>query len=291
MLEAMLIAVKTVFSLQGMFYTALGTFVGYSFGFLPGLTASVALSLLIPLTYGMDPIYAIIMLAGSLGGVCFGGSISAIVMNAPGTGSNAATSIDGYALSQQGRAGEALGASASSSFLGHLIGIVMLVAVIPVMSKLVLAFGPPEWFALGIGGLFLIASVSGGSLINGLISGAIGLLLSMHGVNPIMGSPRYTFGIMWLWDGIPLISFIIGSLALTEMIKLFTEKETISKTGTVNTGGVMKGVKATLAHLPLVAICGGLGVIIGAIPGVGGNVSTWLALSQAKAMSKTRNVW
>jgi len=286
MFAALLVGAQAVFSLKGMFYTIIGTTVGYTFGFLPGLTASVALSLLIPLTYGMDSMYALMMLAGVLGGVCFGGSISAIVINTPGTGANAATALDGYAMAKQGRAGEALGASATSSFLGHFIGIFALIAIIPVMTKLVLAFGPPEWFSLGIGGLCLIASVSGGSLLNGIIAGAIGLLLSFHGVNPIIGSPRYTFGQMWLWDGIPLITFIVGTLALAEMIRLFTENKTISRTGTINTGGVFKGVKATFQHLPLVAVSGVIGVIIGAIPGVGGSVSTWIALSQAKMMSK-----
>ncbi|MBA7580103.1 hypothetical protein ES708_21990 [subsurface metagenome] len=286
MLEAMILGALNVFTLQGMFYVALGSSVGYLFGFLPGLTASVALSLLIPLSYGMQPLYAIIMMAGTLGGVCFGGSISAILINTPGTGSSAATSIDGYVMSQQGRAGEALGASSMSSFLGHLIGIGLLIAVIPGMTRLVLLFGPPEWFALGVGGLCLIATVSGGSLLNGIIAGAIGLLLSTHGINPIVGSPRYTFGSMWLWDGIPLISFIVGTLALAEMIRLLTEGKSISKSGKIDTGGVMKGIKETFKHLPLVSISGAIGVIIGAIPGVGGSVSTWVALSQAKIMSK-----
>ena len=286
MFPALLAGAAVAFSLKGMLYTIIGATVGYTFGFLPGLTASVALSLLIPLTYGMQPTFALMMLAGTLGGVCFGGSVSAIVINTPGTGANAATCIDGYAMSKQGRAGEALGASAASSFLGHFMGIFALIAIIPVMTKLVLAFGPPEWFSLGVGGLFLIATVSGGSLLNGIIAGAIGLLLSMHGVNPIIGSPRYTFGQMWLWDGVPLITFIVGTLALAEMIRLFTENRSISRTGVINTGGVMTGVKETFKHLPLVGVSGIIGIIIGAIPGVGGSVSTWIALSQAKMMSK-----
>lgn len=287
MLESALIALKALFTISGILYTALGAAVGYIFGFLPGLTASVALSLLIPITYGMQANYALMMLAGVLGGVCFGGSISSIVINAPGTGSSAATSIDGYELSQQGRAGEALGASASASFLGHLLGIVVLIAVIPVMTYMVLAFGPPEWFALGLGGLFLIASVSGKSMLNGLIAGCLGLLFSMHGVNPVIGAPRFTFGQMWLWDGLPLVPVIVGLMALGELIRLYSENRSISQTGKIKTGGTWKGVKATLSHLPLVGLSGIIGIIIGAIPGVGGNISTWIALSQAKAMSKT----
>ncbi len=286
MFEAFVTGSQTVFTVKGLLYASFGATVGYIFGFLPGLSASTALSLLIPISFGMQPMYAMIMLAGVLGGVSFGGSITSIVINTPGEGANAATCLDGYPMSQQGRAGEALGASAASGFIGHAIGIFALIAVIPVMKWVVLFFGPPEWFALGVGGLCLIASVSGGSLLSGIISGAAGFLISMHGVNPIMGSPRYTFGQMWLWDGVPLVCFIIGVMAIAEMVRLFTEEKSISKSGTVQLGGVWTGVRETLRHMPLVAIAGIQGVIIGAIPGVGGNVSSWIALAQAKAMSK-----
>jgi putative tricarboxylic transport membrane protein len=269
-----------------MIYTTVGAAFGYLFGFLPGLTGSVALSLLIPITFGLNAQNSMMLLAGTLGGVCFGGSVTAILINAPGTGSNAATAIDGYVLSQQGRAGEALGASALSSFLGHLIGIGVLIASIPIMTKMVLAFGPAEWFSLGLGGLFLISTVSEGTLINGIIAGCFGLLLSMHGINPIVGGQRFTFGQMWLWDGIQMLPVIIGMMALSEMATLYGKDRTISVTGTVNKGGTFKGMKEVLRRLPLVGLCGTIGVLIGAIPGVGGNISTWVALSTAKQLSK-----
>ncbi len=286
MFEAMLQGLRLTFSWHGILYTMIGTTVGYTFGLLPGLTATVALSLLIPLTFGMEASNAMMMLAGVLGGITFAGSISAILFNMPGHGANAAVTIDGYALSLQGRGGEALGASATGSFLGHLIGVIVLFAIIPLLAKLVLAFGPPEFLALGIGGICLIASVSGGSLLSGIVSGAMGLLLSVHGVNPIIGSPRFTFGQMWLWDGVPLITFIVGTLALATMMRLLTESKTISDTGKVDVGGVTKGVMATFRHMPTVAVSGIIGTIVGAVPGVGGSVTTWIALSQAKMMSK-----
>jgi putative tricarboxylic transport membrane protein len=287
LIDSLIAGLSTAFSLSGMLHTFLGASFGYLFGFLPGLTGSVALSLLIPVTFGMEPANAMMMLAGTLGGVCFGGSVTAILINAPGTGANAATSIDGYALSRQGRAGEALGASALSSFLGHLLGIGVLIASIPIMTKMVLAFGPAEWFSLGVGGLFLIASVSGGSLINGIIAGCIGLLLSSHGINPVVGGQRYTFGQMWLWDGLPMIPVIVGMMALSEMALLYGQSRTISMSGKVGRGGTFKGMLAVFKNIHLVGICGVIGVLIGAIPGVGGNISTWLALSTAKQMSKS----
>jgi putative tricarboxylic transport membrane protein len=274
------------FTPTGMMYTASGSVLGYLFGFLPGLTGSVALSLLIPMTFGMSAQNAMMLLSGTLGGVCFGGSVTAILINTPGTGSNAATAIEGYAMSQQGRAGEALGASALSSFLGHLIGIAILIASIPVMTKMVMAFGPAEWFSLGLGGLFLISTVSEGTLINGIIAGCLGLLLSTHGVNPVVGGQRFTFGQMWLWDGIQMLPAIIGLMALSEMAVLYEKDQTISSTGVVNKGGTLKGMKETLKRLHLVGLCGVIGVLIGAIPGVGGNISTWIALSAAKQISK-----
>jgi putative tricarboxylic transport membrane protein len=285
-LDAFLQGTAAVFTWKGMLYASAGATIGYIVGFLPGLSASVGLSLIIPLTFGMEPMYAMIMLAGCLGGVSFGGSITSIVINTPGEGANAATCLDGYPMAQQGRAGEALGASAAAGFLGHALGIVALIAVIPAMKQVVLFFGPPEWFALGVGGLCLIASVSGGSLLGGIISGAAGLLISFHGVNPIMGSPRYTFGQMWLWDGIPLLCYIIGAMALAEMLRVLIEEESISRSGTIQLGGVWKGVRETLKRWPLVGLTGIQGVIIVAIPGVGGNVASWIALAQAKAMSK-----
>ncbi|MDI7258642.1 MAG: tripartite tricarboxylate transporter permease [Thermodesulfobacteriota bacterium] len=286
MFESMLLGAKVAFSPLGIFYTCLGAAVGYLIGFLPGISASVGLSLLIPLTYGMDPALAMAMLCGLLGGCNFGGSVTAILFNAPGEGSNAATSLDGYPMARQGRGAEALGASASSGFLGHLMGLVALVAVIPIMVRVVLLFGPPEWFALGIGGLFLVASVSGGSMLSGLLGAAFGLLLSTHGVNPIVGEPRYTFGLMPLWDGIPLVVVIVGLMAIGEFIRLYSESEMISITGKLSPGGTWTGIKASFTHFPLVAISGIIGVVIGAVPGVGGNVSSWVALSQGRAMSK-----
>lgn len=286
MLVAIIAALKTVFSPSGILYTFGGAALGYFFGFLPGLTGSVALSLLIPITYGMDSQYAILLLAGTLGGVCFGGSVSAILMNAPGTGSNAATAIDGYMLSKQGRAGEALGASATASFLGHLIGIGILIASIPIMSKLALACGPAEWTALSVGGLCLVASVSGSNLRTGLISGCVGLLLSTHGINAVVGSQRFTFGQMWLWDGLPMVPVIVGLMALSELNKLYAENQTISQSGKVNTKGTLVGIKAVFQHWKIVILGGIIGSLIGAIPGVGGNISTWLSLSTAKNISK-----
>jgi putative tricarboxylic transport membrane protein len=286
MIDACIQGLQIVFSLEGMLYCFIGATVGYIFGFLPGVGAGVAETLLIPLTYGMKPDMAMVMLAGILGGVTFGGSVASILINTPGTGANAATALDGYALSQQGRAGEALGASAASSFLGHFFGIGVLLAIIPVMTKLVLAFGPPEWFALGIGGICLIAIVSGRSLLNGLISGCIGLLLGVHGVNPVVGSLRYVFGQVWLWQGIPLIAFIVGMMALSEMMRLFKEEGNISRSGSIEVKGVFTGVKEAVKRLPLIMYCGIQGIIIGAIPGVGGNVSSWIALAQAKSVSK-----
>ncbi|NPV69905.1 MAG: tripartite tricarboxylate transporter permease [Firmicutes bacterium] len=286
MTDAAVSGVIRVLSFPGILYALGGAAVGYIFGFLPGLTASVALSVLLPLTYGMEADFAIMMCAGVLGGVCFGGSVSAIVLNTPGTGSNAATTLDGYPMSKEGRASEALGASASASFLGHAFGILAIIAVMPLMMRIVLSFGPPEWFALGIGGLSLVASVSGKSLLNGLVAACLGLLLSTHGVNPVVGSPRYTFGLMSLWDGLPLVPVLVGMLALPELVLIFSEHTTISATGKLSGGGTWKGVRATLRNLPLVALCGTIGTLIGAIPGVGGNVSTWIAYSQAKSLSK-----
>ena len=170
MTDALIQAVGYLFTLQSLSYLALGTGIGLLFGAVPGLGGTTALALLIPLTFGMDPDAAIVLVGGIMGGVPFGGSLSAILLNTPGAAPNAATCFDGYPLARQGKAGTAIGAAATASALGGLIGVAFMLAVIPIAKAIVLLFGPPEFFMLAILGITMVAIVSSGAFLKGMSS-------------------------------------------------------------------------------------------------------------------------
>lgn len=286
MFSALLYGIAQVFSWPTILFLFAGSFLGQLFGILPGLTGSVAMALLIPMTFGMSPEQAMALLGGAMGAATFGGSITAILFNTPGTPNNAATSLDGYPLAQQGKAGFALGAAATASALGAIMGLIVLMAVIPVMRQVVLAFGPPEFFLLAIFGLTIIASISEGSFLNGLIAGALGLLISMVGLSPVAVDKRFTFGSLFLWDGIKLVPALIGLFAIAEMINLIVNAKTISRSGTTIRGGILEGIKSVFQNFFLFLRCSAIGTFIGAIPGVGGSVSNFVAYTHAVQTEK-----
>jgi len=270
-----------------LFYLAAGVLLFLGFGAMPGLSGPVAYAILIPLTYTMDPVSAFALLVGGHSAVMFGGSVSAILINTPGTGQNVATTFDGYPLTQQGRAGEALGASAASSAMGSIIGAFFLAALIPVMRKVVMLFGPPELFVVCIFGLTSIASISKGSFLKGLIAGTLGLLLSFVGFDPVSGDLRFTLGTLYLWDGIDLVPMIVGLFAIGEVIHLASQGGAISRKEIPKTAaGVFKGIKAVFTHWFLMIRCAVIGTVIGLIPGAGGAVANVVAYGHAVSTSK-----
>ncbi len=270
-----------------LIYLVLGVLLFLVFGAMPGLGGPVAFAILIPLTYTMDPVSAFALLVGGHSAVMFGGSISAILINTPGTGQNVATCFDGYPLTQQGRAGEALGASAASSAMGSIVGAFVLAGMIPVMRMVVLAFGPPELFLICIFGLTTIAAVSRGSLLKGLVAGVLGLLLSFVGFERITGDLRYTFGTLYLWDGVNLIPVIIGLFAIAEVVHLCATGGSIAKREVSKTAeGVLKGVRAVFKHWFLMIRCSIIGTVIGLIPGAGGAIANVVAYGHAVSTSK-----
>ena len=187
-------------------------------GALPGISPSITMALLLPFTYGMDPTVAIVMLASTYVGAEYGGSIPAILIRTPGTNAAAATVIDGYAMKQQGRAGEALGISLYSGFVGGLFGLVVLVLLTERLSSVALAFTPPAYFALGVLGLSVIASLSRESLVKGLMAGVLGLMIATVGTDPVTGLNRFTFDSPELLSGIPPILVMVGLFAISELL-------------------------------------------------------------------------
>ncbi|MDH3420298.1 MAG: tripartite tricarboxylate transporter permease [Gammaproteobacteria bacterium] len=287
MTDALIQAVAYLFTLQSLSYLALGTGIGLLFGAVPGLGGTTALALLIPLTFGMDPDAAIVLVGGIMGGVPFGGSLSAILLNTPGAAPNAATCFDGYPLARQGKAGAAIGAAATASALGGLIGVAFMLAVIPIAKAIVLLFGPPEFFMLAVLGLSAIAVSTGGKLLRGLISGGFGLMLAFVGFDEVGGGLRYTAGVEYLWDGVQLVPALIGLFAIAEMIQLSTVGGRVAiGSSTERLSHVFDGVKHVFGNLSTLLRGSAIGAFVGAVPGIGGTVASFLSYSTARQLSK-----
>lgn len=254
-------------------------------GALPGISASITMALILPLTYTLDPVSAIVLLASTYIGAEYGGSIPAILIRTPGTNSAAATVIDGYEMKRQGRAGEALGISLWSGVVGSLFGLAMLVLMTEPLSRLALAFKPTSYFALGIMGLSIIASLSEGSLVKGLIGATVGVMIATIGTDPISGVNRFTFGLPELLSGVKPILVMVGLFAVSELLRQSGSKQLL--------GAVSERVRVALPRLPMMrkiaksqAIGCGFGTFEGLMPGGGGSIAAFLSYNEARRWSR-----
>lgn len=264
-----------------LLYMAIGILLGIGLGMIPGMGTSLGMAIVLPLTIVLEPIDAIILLIAIYSGGMYGGSIAAILINTPGTSAAAATTLDGYPMSQQGKALTALTMSAISSAVGGAIGIAILVLISPVITYIVLQFGSPEYFLVAFLGLAMIPVVTKGPLVKGIISGMFGLLITTVGLSTQTGEARYTFGQLSLFDGISFIAVLIGLFAISEMIHLASKEGGIASESVELTGGLRKGVQEVLKY-PKSLLKGSLiGISIGAIPGAGSSVSTFVAYGEA----------
>lgn len=286
MLEAALAGAIRALSDIGIVIIILGTLYGMIVGILPGISGAMGLILLIPFTFAWKLDHALLLFASAWGGASYGGAVTAILIGVPGESTNAMTTLDGYPLARQGRAGEALGASAMATALGASVGIFILVALIPLLRSVVLLFGPAEFFGLALLGLAVIALVSGGSLVKGLLSGALGLLLGLVGLNPVTGVSRYDLGTLFLQDGVPILPVFIGMFAFAQSMDLILHHTSVSEEGAPDQPmalgrGLWDGVLSVFRHFGLFLRCSAIGTLIGAIPGPGGSVATFLAYGHA----------
>ena len=287
MFEAFHMALNHVLVPINIGYIFLGSFIGLLFGILPGLGGVIALALALPFSFGMEPHAAMLFFSAIMGSIAFGGSVTAILLNTPGTAPNAATCLDGYPMAQQGQGKKALGISATASGLGAIFGLIVLILLIPLVRMIVLMFGPPEFFWLILFGLITVALAAKGSFFKGLTAGGIGILLSLIGFSPVFGVLRFSFGSkFYLWDGVELISLVIGLFALSEVINYYSKGGTIAPTDTSGGGRVLDGVKEVFRHKRCFFRSSAIGVIVGIIPGVGGTVANFVAYVVAKERSK-----
>jgi putative tricarboxylic transport membrane protein len=255
-------------------------------GALPGISGSIAMALLLPLTFGLDASVALMMLAGVWAGAGYGGSIPAILIKTPGTASAAAAIFDGFELHRQGKTGKALGVSLVTGTIGGLVSVIFLIALLVPLSRITLAFGPPEYFAVALFGLVIISSLSEHAMLKGLISGFFGLAIAVVGVDPLSAVQRFTFGRLELYEGFELVAVLIGLFAVTEMLTQagrLAQWRKITDTATstaMPTLGELRGVGRATTVGAIV------GLIVGVMPGAGQTVASFVAYNEAKRWSK-----
>ncbi|MGL4985881.1 MAG: tripartite tricarboxylate transporter permease [Treponemataceae bacterium] len=261
-----------------------GVFLGIIIGALPGLTATMGVALILPLTFGISLELGLALLLGVYVGAIYGGSISAIILNIPGTPASAATLYDGYPLTQQGLGGKALSISTIASVIGGIVGTLILILASPLLAKFALTFSPTEYFALMIFGLSIIISVSEKNMIKGLISGLIGLLIATVGLDPINSVPRFTFGNVNLLNGFSIIPVLIGLFALSSAFNSFVPTTHSAKAKKIERYTL--SLKDILITLPTMIKSGILGTFVGSIPGAGADIAAFLCYNEAKRSDK-----
>jgi putative tricarboxylic transport membrane protein len=264
-----------------------GVIVGIIIGALPGLTATMGVALFLPFTFGMEPTTGVLLLIGVYFGSIYGGSISAILLNTPGTPASAATAIDGFQLTKQGKAGKALGISAIASGVGGLISVLMLVLIAPQLAEVALNFSAPEMFGLALFGLSIISSISGGSVLKGLIAGVFGLLISTIGMDPMTSFPRFTYDQLSLLNGLSFIPVMIGLFAVSEALVIMEEQLAGEKgIGKVIASYVLPKWNELKTLWVSIFRSGLIGTFIGIIPGAGADIAAFVSYNEAKRFAK-----
>lgn len=289
MLSNIMLGLTTALSPINLIAILGGTVLGICFGAMPGLSATMGIAVLIPVSYGMEPATGLILLASVYVGATYGGSISAVLVNTPGTPSAAATGWDGHAMALKGHGTEALIESAVASFWGTFIGFVALLTIAPPLANFSLKFSSQENVCLAIFGLTIIASLSSKNILHGLIGGVVGLLLGCIGMDPQYGMARFTFGQMSLMTGFPTVPTLIGLYSISQLLSMVAKKNaTMNMDDALSSMNKYRISLRDLIRKPLIyLVCGIEGVIIGIIPGAGGSVAAFMGYDQAKRMSKT----
>ncbi|MDB1126040.1 tripartite tricarboxylate transporter permease [Vibrio algarum] len=286
MIEHLLNGLLTAFSPGVLPVLIFGVLGGVILGALPGLTATMGVAILLPFTFGMEPTAALVMLIGVYIGGIYGGSIAAILLKTPGTPASAATVLDGHTLAARGEAARALSISAVASFVGGLISTIVLIAIAPMLAKFALRFNAPEYFALALFGLTIIASVSGQNILKGLLAGSIGLLISTVGLDPISSVPRFTFDVMDLYSGINVIPVLIGLFAISEALSQLEKLLSDKNVAPPKFSRKLLSKKDLKEMMPTAIKSGLLGTSIGSVPGAGADISAFVCYNEAKRSSK-----
>ncbi len=282
-------ALGLIFTLEGIAVLILGTMLGIILGALPGIGSTVAVAIILPFTLGMGQIAAILLVLAIYAGSVYGGSISAILINTPGTPQSAATCLDGYPMSQRGEAGLALGWATLASVIGGVASAILLILAAPQVAAFALNFGPIETFALILLGLTCIISVSEGSMIKGLLAGVIGIFLSSVGGDPITGEGRFTFGAFNLIAGFDLLAVVIGVFALSEVLLRASRRVDGAALLVAFEGIVLPKLRAWKGRLGVLAKSVAIGCGVGVLPGTGAATAAFISYAEARRSSPRRN--
>lgn len=268
-----------------LLYCLLGVVIGMLIGVLPGLGPAATIAILLPLTYGIEPVTAIIMLAGIFYGAQYGGTITSVLLRLPGEASSVVTVFDGYMLAKQGRAGTALGIAAIGSFIGGTVAIVGLTFLAPLVAEFALDFGPAEYAALALLGILLVATISNGARLKALIAAAIGLLLATVGRDVFTGAERFTFGNLNLADGIDFVPVAMGLFGLGEILYNLEERHRAAKAPAkvANVWPSRKDLKQASGAIGRGSV---LGFVLGILPGGGATISSMAAYAMEKKRAK-----
>jgi len=270
---------------DNLLFCFIGVLIGTLVGVLPGIGPVGAISILLPATFRMSPVPAIIMLAGIYYGAMYGGSTTSILVNIPGEAASVVTCLDGYEMAKQGRAGPALGIAAFGSFIAGTLGLIGLMLFATPLAEFALKFGPPEYFGIILLGLTLLVYLSHGSVIKAIMMGAFGLILSFIGLDPINASPRMTFNILQLWDGIDMVPLAMGLFGISEVLINIEESETpqILKTKIKN---LFPSVLDWMQSKGAILRGSILGFFLGILPGGGAVIASFVSYGLEKRISK-----
>lgn len=287
MFDAALTALQSLAQPSLLLMLGLGVISGLVMGLIPGLGGTGAVAILLPITFGMEPEQAFALLIGALAVVHTSDTVSAVLLGAPGSASASVTMLDGYAMARRGQAKRALSLAFLSSMAGGLIGALGLTLAIPLARPLVLSFASPELFMLTVLGVSLAAVLSRGNILKGVSCGLLGLLLGMVGTSPTTAEERFTFGSLFLGDGLSLVAVALGIFGLAEIATRVGQRRTSRNLVTLG-GGWGEGIREWLTHWTQVIRGSLIGIWAGVLPGVGATAGTWLAYGQAVATAKDK---
>lgn len=279
-----------LFDWQVLAFLPIGVLMGAIIGAIPGLTITMSISVLLPFTLFLDPLPGLVLIFGISKGGLYGGSVSAILLNVPGTPAAACTMLDGHPLARKGRAGEALDVALWASFIGDMISVLALILLAGVLAQLGLQFGPVELFALIVFSLTIIAAISNAGLLRGIVGGALGLLAGTVGLDLAYGSERFTFGSPNLYDGIAFMPLLVGLFALPDILLYYFGPRQRDGYHAKRAADASRRLNLPDFRmvLPTILKGSGIGVILGAIPGIGATASTFVSYAEARRAAPDR---
>ena len=292
MFEAALSGLVQVIAWPAIGYLLFGVLVGLLLGMIPGLSGLVGFSIMLPFTFVLEPVPALALLLGMFAVTTTSDTIASVLFGIPGTSASQATILDGHPMAMKGEASRAFGAAFTVSAVGGILGAIVLGLSIPVVKPLILYFAQPEIFMLSVFGMTIVGTLSGNSILLGLIAALAGLGLSYVGYAENGALPRYVFGTLYLLDGLPLIPVVLGLFAIPELIELAVQGGSISKVPREEVkGGLMTGVRDACRNWWLVLRSTAIGAYFGLMPGLGGTIVDWMAYGHAVQSSKNKGTF